>query len=264
MSRRRLLIITVGAALLVPSAGALASRDKHAAGLGQGDLVVTFSGSGGGAYRFHEAAVGAGSACRAADSTYSETDTYHWRYRFVVSPTGGSSDTPSAAVASGQLSSNEQLLQCGAAAAVTSSCAQTLAPPLPGNSADLAYPGVLVGLNARYVTVGAVGELIAATPQPTCTGVGVLLANPVEAFAQLQASVAIPRAALESSGDATRRFTIGGSGLYDGVALSGSCNSAGCDTKTCAAVAGAGGGGPANTCSFNESYSGTIEVRVVR
>jgi hypothetical protein len=228
--------------------------------------VVTFSGSGGGAYRFHEAAVGAGSSCRAADSTYSETDSYHWRYRFVVSPTGGSSDTPSAAVAGGQLSSSEQLLQCGGVAAVTSSCTQTLEPPLPGNSADLAYPGVLVGLNARFVTVGAVGELIAATPQPICTGVGVLLANPVEAFAQLQASVAIPRAALESSGDVTRRFTIGGSGLYDGVALSGSCNSTGCNPKTCSTTAGVGGGGggPTNACSFNETYSGTIEVRVVR
>jgi hypothetical protein len=86
----------------------------------------------------------------------------------------------------------------------------------------------------------------------------------VEAFAQLQANVSISRADLASSGDVIKRYTITGSGLYAGVALSGSCDSASCDPATCATTATPGGGGATNTCAFDESYSGTIEVRVVK
>jgi hypothetical protein len=146
---------------------------------------------------------------------------------------------------------------------VTSTCTQGLRAPLSANSGDLAYPGVTVALSGRSVTVGAVGELIPATPQPLCSGIGVLLPSPVEAFAQLQGSVSIPRAALAGTGDVTRRFTIAGSGLYAGVALSANCDSGSCDTATCANTATPGPGGP-SSCSFDESYSGTIEVRVVR
>lgn len=255
--------IAVMAALLVPAPSALAAAHTRAAALPKGDLVVTFSGAGGGSYRFHEPAVGAGSACRVADTTYNETDSYHWIYRFVVPPSGGSSDTPIALSAEGQLSANQQLLQCAGNAAVTSSCSQGLRAPLPTNGDDLTYPGVTVGLVGRSVTVGVLGELVPATPQPLCSGIGVLLPNPVEAFAELQASVSISRADLASSGDVTKRFTIAGSSLYAGVALSGSCNSAGCDTATCVSTATPGGGGP-SACGFNESYTGTIEVRVVK
>ena len=59
-----------------------------------------------------------------------------------------------------------------------------------------------------------------------------------------------------------RRFTMAGSGLYKGVALSGGCNSASCAVNTCAN--GAGGSGGPSACSFSENYVGTIEVRVVR
>jgi hypothetical protein len=251
------------AAALASAPGALASRSTHGGELPAGDLVVTFSGFGGGAYRFHEPPLGAGSACRVADTTYSGTDAYHWIYRFALPPTGGSSDSPIALAAAGQLSATEQLLQCAGTAAVTSTCTQGLRAPLSANSGDLAYPGVTVALSGRSVTVGAVGELIPATPQPLCSGIGVLLPSPVEAFAQLQGSVSIPRAALAGTGDVTRRFTIAGSGLYAGVALSANCDSGSCDTATCANTATPGPGGP-SSCSFDESYSGTIEVRVVR
>ncbi len=251
------------ATALASAPGALASRSTRGGELPVGDLVVTFSGFGGGAYRFHEPPLGAGSACRVADTTYAGIDSYHWIYRFVLPPTGGSSDAPIALSAAGQLSATEQLLQCAGSAAVTSTCTQGLRAPLSADSGDLAYPGVTVALSGRSINVGAVGELIPATGQPLCSGLGVLLPSPVEAFAQLQGSVSIPRAALASSGDVTRRFTIASSGLYQGVTLSSSCNSSSCNTATCADTATPSPGGP-SSCSFDESYSGTIEVRVVK
>ncbi len=90
-----------------------------------------------------------------------------------------------------------------------------------------------------------------------------LAPNPVQGFSQLQAAVSIDRAQLQSSGDVTRHFTMAGSGLYNGLALSGSCNSGGCDVSTCSDSGGTASG-PPSSCSFNDSYSGTIEVRVVR
>ncbi|MGA2757959.1 MAG: hypothetical protein ABSF58_11450 [Solirubrobacteraceae bacterium] len=255
--------LAVMAALLVSAPVALAAGRTRATALAKGDLVVTFSGAGSGSYHFHEPAAGAGSACKVADTTYSETDSYHWIYRFVVPPTGGISDTPVALTAEGQVSSSEQLLQCAANAAVASTCTQALRAPALSNATDLTYPGVTVGVAGRYVTVGALGELVPATSQPQCSGIGVLLPNPVEAFGQLQANVSIARADLAASGDVTKRFTIAGSGLYAGVALSGSCNSSSCDPATCASTSTPGGAG-ASTCGFDESYTGTIEVRVVK
>jgi hypothetical protein len=263
-------LLAISATILAPLPVALAAAHTRAAPLTKGDLVITFSGYGGGGYRFHTPPQGTGSACRVADTTYSETDAYHWSYRFVLPPTGGSSDTPLSVSGAGQLSSSLELLQCAGTAAATSTCTQTLRAPLPINSTDLTYPGVTVGLVGRSVSVGAVGELVTAAPQPLCDGVGVLLPNPVEAFAQLQTSVAIPRAQLAATGDVVKRFTIADSGLYAGVALSGSCNAAACDTQTCAdattAVSPPAGtpAPPANSCSFSETYSGTIEVRVVK
>ena len=222
---------------------------------------MTFSGTGGGSYRFHQPAVGGGgSDCRVPETTYAEADTYRWSYRFVLPPGGGSSAAPSALAAGGQLSGTEQLQECAGAAAVTSTCTQALRAPLADNPADLAYPGVTVGTAGRFVTVGAVGELVRSTP-PDCTGFGVVIGNLVEGFPQLQASVGFPSALLASTGDVVRRFTMAGSGLYEGVALSGGCNSASCAVGTCT---DGGGVGAPSACSFNESYSGTIEVRVVR
>jgi hypothetical protein len=260
MSRKLLGIFVLSVAAATPLASALAaSRDTRA--LPKGDLVVTFSGSGGGTYKFHQPALGS-RRCRSADATYTEIDSYKWSYRFVVPPTGGTSDTPLALAGGGQLSGSEQLQQCGAAAAISSTCTRALEPPAAANSGDLAYPGVIVAASGRLVTVGAIGELISSSAQPVCTGVGTLMPNPVAGFSQLQASVTFPRAQLASTGDLTRRFTMAGAGLYDGVALSGSCDSATCDVKTCAE--GSGRSGPPQSCSFSESYSGTIEVRVVR
>ncbi len=264
MSRKLFWIAVVSAAAAgAAPLGALAARSGEPRALPKGDLVVTFSGTGGGSYRYHQPALGgSGSACRAADTTYTEIDTYHWSDRFVLPPGGGASDAPSPQAGGGQLSATEQLLQCAGTAAVTSTCTQALRAPFSGSSADLAYPGVTVGASGRFVTAGAVGELVVATPQPTCSGLGVRVGNLVEGFSQLQASVSFPRALLASTGDAVRRFTMAGSGLYRGVTLSGACDSASCAVSTC--TDGSGGVGAPSACSFNESYSGTIEVRVVR
>ena len=251
--------VAVGAA---PLASALAARSPETRGLPKGDLVVTFSGTGGGSYRFHQPAVGGGgSACRVADATYTEADSYRWSYRFVLPPGGGSTDTPSTLAAAGQLSGTEQLVECVGAAPVTSTCTQALRGPVADNPADLAYPGVTVGAAGRFVTVEAVGELVRSTA-PDCTGFDVVVGNLVEGFPRLQASVGFSSALLASAGDAVRRFTMAGSGLYDGVALSGACDAASCSVNTCSE--GSGGAAVPSACSFNESYSGTIEVRVVR
>jgi hypothetical protein len=257
-------VAAVAAAFAVAAPGALAAHaPARSTSFARGDLVVIFSGTGGGSYRFHQPPQGAGSACRVADTTYGETDTYRWSYRFVVPPSGGSSDTPVALSASGELASSEQLLQCAADAAATTSCTQLLRAPGPDNSSDLAYPGVTVSLAGRFLDIGAVGELVAASPQPSCTGVGVLLANPLPAYSQLQAGVDISRAALAASGDVTRRFTITGSGLYTGLPLGANCDSTTCETTNCSDTATPNPDGP-SSCSYEESFSGTIEVRVVR
>jgi hypothetical protein len=266
MSRRLGWIIAVSAAAAAggpaPLASALAARSPETRGLPKGDLVVTFSGTGGGSYRFHQPAVGGGgSACRVPESTYTEADTYRWSYRFVLPPGGGSSDTPSALAAGGQLSGTQQLRECVGAAAVTSTCTQALRAPPADNPADFAYPGVTVDAAGRFVTVGAVGELVRSTP-PNCTGFGVVIGNLVEGFPRLQASVGFPSALLASTGDAVRRFTMAGSDLYRGVTLSGACDSASCAVGTC--TEGSAGVGAPGACSFSESYSGAIEVRVVR
>ncbi|HVC84188.1 MAG TPA: hypothetical protein VNC12_02950 [Solirubrobacteraceae bacterium] len=268
MSRGLGWIIAVSAAAVAagsaPLASAFTASSPDRRGLSKGDLVVTFSGSGGGGYRFHQPAVGgSGSACRVADATYSEADSYRWSYRFVLPPGGGSSDTPSTLAAGGQLSGTEQLVECAGATAVTSTCTQALRAPLADNPADLGYPEVTVGAAGRFVTVGAVGELIRSTP-PDCTGFAVVVGNLVEGFPRLQASVGFPSALLASTGDAVRRFTMAGSGRYRGVMLSGDCDSASCAIGTCTDGSGGGGVGAPSACSFSESYSGTIEVRVVK
>lgn len=263
MSRKLVGTIALSVLAAMPLASALAAG-KETRPLPKGDLLVTFSGTGGGTYRFHQSAGGADrrGRCRSGDTAYTEVDLYRWSYRFVVPAGGGSSDLPVALAGVGQLSGTEQVRPCGGTAAVTSTCTQALRAPLATNTPDLAYPGVIVAASGRLVTVGAVGELISAAPQPSCTGAGVFLPNLVAGYSQLQASVSFPRAQLASSGDVTRRFTMAGAGLYRGVALSGSCNSVTCDVQTCAEGA-VPAGAPAG-CSFSESYSGTIEVRVVR
>jgi len=264
MSRRLVLAIALAAlAASAPLASAHSARPKLARTLAKGDLVVIFSGVGGGSYHYHEPASASGSACRSADTTYSETDSYRWYYRFVLPPGGGSSDAPAAVAGSGQIAGTEQLLQCAGSAALTSTCTQTLRTPSPLNSSDLAFPNIVVGAAGGLVTVGALGELIPSSPQATCTGVGVLALNPVQGFSQLQAAVSIDRATLDATGDVTRHFTMAGSGLYGGLALSGNCDSVGCDVSDCADSGGTGNG-PPTSCFFNESYSGTIEVRIVR
>jgi hypothetical protein len=255
---------TLAAAFALAAPAALAAHSTaRATSLPRGDLVIIFSGTGAGSYHFHQPPQGAGSACHVADTTYGETDTYRWSYRFVVPPTGGSSDTPFGLTASGQIASTEQLLQCAGDASVSTSCTQLLHAPAPNNGADLAYPGVTVSLTGRFLDIGAVGELVVATPQPSCSGVGVLLANPLPAYSQLQAEVVVSRAALAASGDVSRRFTIAGSGLYAGLPLGASCDSSTCDTTNCSISATSDPDGP-SSCSYEESFSGTIEVRVVR
>jgi len=263
MSRRLVLAIAIAAiAATAPLADAHSVKGKLSRTLAKGDMVVIFSGTGGGSYRYHQPPNGSANACRSADTTYNEADSYRWYYRFVLPPGGGSSDTPAAVSGGGLLTATEQLQQCAGSAALTSSCTQTLRTP-PSSSGDLAYPNIVLDVAGGSVTVGALGELIAVGSQPACTGVGVLAPNPVQGFSQLQAAVSIDRATLQASGDVSRHFTMAGSGLYKGIALSRSCNSGGCDTGDCSESGGASSG-PPTSCNFNESYSGTIEVKLVR
>jgi hypothetical protein len=254
------------------AAGALAGAAQAAPPGGhflgpRGDLIVTFSGTGGGSYRFHAPAQGSATACRSGEATYTETDSYSWSYTFVVPPTGGSSIAPVSLAGSGLLSSTELTRRCGGSAVTSTTCVQALRPPTQAASADLAYPGVNVVASARQITVGALGELLRIGAQPSCTGTGAgaLIPNPVGGFQELQASVTFPRTVLAHPGGFGGTFTMGGSGLYAGVPLSGACNSTTCDPQTCTQAGPGGGGGALQTsCSFGEGYSGTIEVRLVR
>jgi hypothetical protein len=255
-----LLAILVGAGVLVPLSAAQAAHPRVPLSAPRGDLLVTFSGTGGGSYRYHEPVVGgSGSSCRTAETSYTETDTYHWSYSFVLGPGGGTSDTPFSLLGGGNVSSTQQQDQCGGVAANTSVCREGLRTPLPTASGDLTYPGVNVAVSGRLITVGAVGELVRGTP--FCAGIGTLLPNLVTGYAGLQATVSIPRAQLIRAGDVRAPFTITGSGLYGGVALSGTCNSTTCDTANCTTDVPAAS---ARSCSFDESYSGVIEIRVIR
>src|ERR1700722_10132230 len=143
MSRRLVLAIVVALAATASITDANAARRGVSRSLAKGDIVVIFSGAGGGSYRYHEPAVGSGNACRSADTTYAEADSYRWYYRFVLPPGGGSSDTPAAVSGGGQVTATEQLLQCAGSAALTSTCTQALRTP-PASSSDLAYPNIVL------------------------------------------------------------------------------------------------------------------------
>jgi hypothetical protein len=259
MRRRSVLLASVcAAAALLPSADVAAAGRRMLAP--RGYLVVTFSGSGGGSYRFRDPA---GAACRAAATSYAESDSYSWSYTFVLPPTGGRSGAPVTMSGTGLLSATEQTDRCDGAAVAPSGCTQSLRPPAPADAADLDYPGANVVESGRQITVGALGELVGAAAQPSCSGAANLLPNPVPGYAELQASVTFPRAQLSRAGVYRGTFTMAGAGLYAGVALSGSCNSTGCDTGNCS-TAEASPPGPPATCSFGEGYSGSIVVRVAR
>ncbi len=263
MFRKLLVLLAAAAAIAAPLASAHATRSKPIwSSFPRGDLLVTFSGTGGGGYRYHDPADGSGAACHTPDTAYDETDSYSWRDTFVVGPGGGTSDAPLTLAGGGQLTGIVQLGPCAGNAASTSACTQTLRPPSGQANGDVAYPGVVVVLSGRLVTIGALSELQRG-PSALCSGGGALQPNVVQGYKGLQASVSFPRALLARTGDYRAPFTIGGSGLYANVPLGGSCNATSCDTSNCSQDRPPTGG-PPSTCSFGEAYSGTIEVRVIR
>jgi len=263
MFRKLLILVFAGIAVAAPVAGAHANHSKPIwSSFPRGDLLVIFSGTGGGTYRYHTPAGGSGVSCHSPDTSYDESDAYSWRDTFVVGPGGGAIDAPITLVGAGQLTGSAQLGPCGSDAASTSICTQSLRAPASDGDGDLAYPGVTVVLSGRLVSIGALSELLPSA-SPACTGGAALQPNLVQGYTGLQASVSFPRALLLRTGDYKAPFTIGSSGLYTDVALSGSCNGSSCDTSNCSQDL-PGGVGPPNTCSFGETYSGTIEVRVIR
>lgn len=259
---RKLLLFGVIAALAAPLASAQGAR-VHAGAAPYGDIEVTFSGSGGGAYRYHEAPVGgSGASCRSPGQGYAESDSYSWSFSFAVAPGGGATQAPIATSGSGLLSGAEQIGACAGAPTQSGACQQLLGAPPPSDSGDVAYPGVSVVIAGREVTVGALAELVVEPAQPGCSGIATLIPNPVPGWSELQASVSFPRALLARPDGYTAPITMSGAGLWAGTPLSGACNSSACNGATC--VADEPAGGSRTACSFDESYSGTIEIRVVR
>ena len=173
MLRKLLILAVAGAAIAAPVAGAHAGASKPVwSSFPRGDLLVTFSGTGGGDYRYHNPPAGTAASCRTPDTSYSETDAYSWRDTFVVGPAGGTSDAPVGQLAgTGQLTGTAKLGPCGASAASTSTCTQSLRPPSSQGDGDLTYPDVTVVLSGRLVTIGALSELLGGS-SPTCTGDG--------------------------------------------------------------------------------------------
>jgi len=260
---RKLLLIASLAALAAPLASAQGARVHAGAAPPYGDIEVTFSGSGGGAYRYRDAAVGgSGPSCRSPQQSYTESDSYSWSFSFAVPPGGGATELPIAASGAGLLAGGERLDACAGAPAQSSACQLTLAAPPASDSGDVAYPDVSVVIAGREVTVGALAELVAGPAQPGCGGAMALVPNPVPGWSELQASVSFPRALLARPDGYTVPITMSGAGLWAGTPLSGACDSTACDAATC--VADQPAAGPRTACSFDESYSGTLEIRVVR
>jgi hypothetical protein len=226
-----------------------------------GDIEVTFSGSGGGAYRYQDAAVGAGASCRGPQQSYAESDSYSWSFSFAIAPGGGATQTPLATSGAGTLSGAERLGPCAGEPAQSGACLETLGAPPASDSGDVAYPGVSVVIAGRQVTVGALAELVANPSAPGC-GNATLIPNPAPGWSELQASVSFPRALLARPGGYSAPITMSGAGLWADTPLSATCNSSACDGATC--VADGPFGGRRTACSYDESYSGTIEIRVVR
>ena len=262
---RNLLAFLVVALIAAPLSSAAAARNGRPWGTAsRGDLLVTFSGGGGGAYRFHEPATGGlGLACRTPDTGYVETDSYSWSFSFIVPAGGGGSAVPVSQSASGLLGATERTATCAGTPATTGICTQPLHVPSPTNAADLAYPAVNVVASAHLVTVGALAELVRGSAAPSCTGIATLVPNRVQGYGGLQATVSFPRGRLTSTGDARASVTMAGAGLYSDVALSATCNSASCDTTNCQQDLPAGSGQPPS-CTYAENYTGTIEVRILR
>src|SRR5579871_5476377 len=121
--RRTSVHIAALAAAAIAVLGAAQAASAGARFLGpRGSLIVTFSGSGGGSYRFHQSGQGGVPSCRSGDTSYAETDSYSWSYTFVVPPTGGSNLAPVAVTGTGLLSSTQQTRRCGGGPTVTTTC----------------------------------------------------------------------------------------------------------------------------------------------
>lgn len=227
-------------------------------------IVVTFAGSGAGGYRYRVPAPRVGldtASCPTPALSYSERDSYSWRFTFVVPAGGAVLDGPSRSLGAGLLSGSTS--QCAGSAMTVASCSLQLAAPTPLDSDDLDYPAVSVTVTRTHLTVGLIGELVPSARVASCADGASYQPNPVEGFTQLQANVTISRAALSRDGQISAPFTMADSGLFAGVALSRGCDGLTCQPQSCqdsALVPGA----PGASCSYFEGYAGTVEIRVVK
>jgi len=237
-------------------------RDRTAAGSASpGSIVVTFVGSGSGSYRYSVSPQGnspGDASCTGPAVSYSERDSYSWRFAFVVAHGGGVLDGPLTSQGSGSLSASTA--HCASALTGAASCGLQLTAPTPADNDDLDYPDASVTVTGSHVTVAVIGELVLG-PTATGCGAGAYQPSPVVGFNQLQANVTVSRSALERSGHVSAPFTMAGSGLFAGVPLSGACDGMTCQPQTCGDAA-AGPGGTTAACSYDEAYAGTVEVRV--
>jgi hypothetical protein len=238
--------------------------DRRALGAGSSaSIVVTFAGSGAGGYRYRVPTAGAGIyavSCPTPAVSYSERDSYSWRFTFTVPATGGVLAGPSRSLGGGLLSGSTS--QCAGSARTVTTCSRQLVAPTLLDGGDLDYPAVSVTVTRTHLTVGVIGELVPSAAVTSCTNGGTYQPGPVSGFAELQANVTIQRAALDRNGHASAPFTMAASGLFAGVALSGGCDGLTCQPLSCQSAAAPAGPGAA--CSYYEGYAGTVEVRVVK
>jgi hypothetical protein len=241
------------------------SAERRALGAGSSaNIVVTFAGSGAGGYRYRVPAAGAGLfavSCPTPAVSYSEHDSYSWRFTFIVPAAGAVLDGPSRSLGGGLLSGSTS--QCAGSATTVTSCSQQLGAPTPLDNDDLGYPAVSVTVTRSHLTIGVIGELVPSAPAASCANGGSYQPNPLAGFTQLQANVTIQRAALERDGHVSVPFTMADSGLFAGVALSGGCDALTCQPLSCQS-AGAAPGGRGADCSYYEGYAGAVEVRVAK
>ena len=223
--------------------GARASDAAAAAGRS----LVTFSGTGGGGYRFHEPAAAAlGRSAASPDTTYAETDSLQLElHASSCRPAGGTSDAP---VDAGRQRAAERDRAARAVrrrgAASTSTCTQSLRRAVPANAGRPR----LSRRDRRRLRAARHGRRARRAAPATRAGRapvdGALAPNLVAGLRRLQASVSFPRALLMRTGD-TR------APLHDGrlrplqrrraerqLQLGASCDTADCSAGSAAPAAG--------------------------
>ena len=247
--------------------GALAARSEPIwASCPRGDLLVTFSGTR--RRRLPLPRARAGGAGRRVPGARHELrrDRHLQLERHVrrAARAAARATRRSTLAGGGQLTASEQLGPCAGAAAVDEHLHAVAAAAASGRRRRPRLSRRDVVASGRLVTVGALGELLRGARSRRAPAAARSSRTSSQGYSQLQASVSVPaRAAaahrrLRGAVHDGRLRPLRGRRAERQLQLD-ELRHQQLHRRTCRAAAA-----PPSSCSFDESYSGTIEVRVVR